>query len=151
MKKNKNLILIAIILIGILSFYGFKNYAEKVKDKHCLATQISSRIFDFNTFELKVDSTLNISDFKVVNQNSGKTIFEKGKSRKGIKNEYGYCTFELFWKGKAVYEFGHFKMNNWYTNKYELNIGMENNELKPSLEIYGPDSKKVDLYFKINK
>ncbi|HRX13294.1 MAG TPA: hypothetical protein P5210_16640 [Draconibacterium sp.] len=148
MRKNKNLILIAILIIGILSFYGFKNYAEKVKDKHCLATQISSRIFDFNTFELKVDSTLNLSDFKVVNQNSGKTIFENGESRKGIKNEYGHCTFELFWKGKEVYEFGHFKMNNWNTNKYELNIGMENNELKPSLEIYGPDSKKADLYFK---
>jgi len=39
-------------------------------------------------------------------------------------------------------------MNNWNTNKYELNIGMENNELKPSLEIYGPDSKKADLYFR---
>ncbi|WP_299385394.1 hypothetical protein [uncultured Lacinutrix sp.] len=148
MRKKKNLILIAILIIGILSFYGFKNYAEKVKNEHSLATQISSKIFDFNTFDLKVDSALNLSDFKVVNQNSGKTIFADGKNRKGIKNEYGHCTFELFWKGKQVYEFGHFKMNNWNTNKYELNIGMENNELKPSLEIYGPDSKKADLYFR---
>ncbi|WP_298903832.1 hypothetical protein [uncultured Psychroserpens sp.] len=83
-----------------------------------------------------------------MNQNSGKTIFKNGKSRKGIKNEYGHCIFELFWKGKLVYEFGHFKMNNWKTNNYELNIGMENNEIKPSLEIYGPDSIKADLYFK---
>ncbi len=148
MQKKKNLILISILIIGILSFYGFKNYAAKVKNEHCLTTQISSRLFDFNTFELKVDSTLNLSDFKVVNQNSGKTIFADGKYRKGIKNEYGHCSFELFWKGKQVYEFGHFKMNNWNTNKYKLNIGLENNELKLSLEIYGPDNKKSDLYFR---
>lgn len=148
MRKKRNLTLITILIIGILSFYGFKNYAEKVKDEHCLTTQISSKIFDFNTFDLKVDTALNLSDFKVVNQNSGKTIFADGKNRKGIKNGYGHCTFELFWNGKQVYEFGHFKMNNWNTNKYVLNIGMENNELKPSLEIYGPDSKKADLYFR---
>ncbi|WP_299840404.1 hypothetical protein [uncultured Tenacibaculum sp.] len=148
MQKKKILILISILIIGIISFYGFKNYAKKVKDEHCLATQISSRLFDFNTFAFKVDSTLNLSDFKVVNKNSGKTIFEDGKSKKGIKNEYGYCTFELFWKGKKVYEFGHFKKNNWNTNKYELNIVMKNNELKPSLEIYGSDNRKTDLYFK---
>lgn len=83
-------------------------------------------------------------DFKVVNQNNGKTIFIGGKSQKGIKNEYGHCTFELFWKGKQVYEFGHFKKNNWSTNKYELYIEMQNNELK----IYGSDNKKTNLYFK---
>jgi len=152
MRKNKNLILIVILVIGILSFYGFKNYAEHVKDKYCFTTQISSKIFDFNTFELKVDSTLNLSDFKVVNLNSRKTIFTNGKSRKGIKNEYGHCIFELFWKGKQVYEFGHFKFNNWNTNEYELRIGIEDSELKPSLGIYGPDSKNADIYFrKINE
>lgn len=28
-------------------------------------------------------------------------MFENGKSRKGIKNDYGHGTFELFWKEKA--------------------------------------------------
>lgn len=147
MRKNKKLTFIIILLIGISGFYSFKNYAQKVKDKYCLDTQISSRLFDFNTFDLEVDSTLKLSDFKVVNQNSGKTIFANGKNRKGIKNDYGYCSFELFWKGKQVYEFGHFKMNSWNTNKYVLNIEIDNNELKPSAEIYGPDSKKADFYF----
>ncbi|MEP5338284.1 MAG: hypothetical protein ABJL44_06110 [Algibacter sp.] len=148
MIKKKNLTLITILIIGFSSFYGFKNYAKKVKNKHCLTTQISSKIFDFNTFELKVDPTLTLVDFKVINQNSGNIIFENGKSRKGIKNEYGYCCFELFWKGKQVYEFGHFKINNWNTNKYELWIKTENNGLEPRLKIHGLDSKKVDLYFR---
>ena len=39
-------------------------------------------------------------------------------------------------------------MINWNTNKYELKIGFENNQLKPSLEISGSDAKKANLYFR---
>ena len=102
--QNKNYITFIIFLVlATLFFYKFKNYAKTVKDEHCFATQISSKIFDFNTFELKVDSMLKITDFKLVHQNSGKTIFEDGKSKKGIKIEYGFCNFELFWKEKNIY------------------------------------------------
>ncbi len=148
MRKKKNLVFIVVLIIGILSIFSFKNYAIKVKDKHCLVTQISSRVFDLNEFDLKVDSVLNIYDFKVVNQNSGKTIFENGKRRKGIDNDYGHCIFELYYKDKMIYEFGHFKFNNWHTNQYELSISILNNEMKPNLEIIGPDDNKADLYFK---
>ncbi len=84
MKLNKNRKLLLVLIVGILFFYGFKNYAEKVKDEHSIATSISSKLYDFNTFELKVASNLNRSDFKVVNQNSGTTIFADGKNRKGM-------------------------------------------------------------------
>jgi len=57
---------------------------KKVKDEHCLAIQVFSKTFDRNRFELKVDSALNLFDFKVVNQNSGKTIFVNEKNRKRI-------------------------------------------------------------------
>ena len=146
MKKKKYLILISIL--GILSFYGFKNYAEKVKDKHCFATQISSKIFDFNTFELKVDTILNLSDFKVVNQNSGKTIFENGKNKKGIDNDYGYRLFELHYKNRKVYEFGHFATNNWYTYDYTLHITIKNNKIEPDLKINGKNSSYNDFFYK---
>jgi hypothetical protein len=143
MRKKKNLILIVILIIGILSFYGFKNYAEKVKDEHCLATQISSKIFDFNTFDLKVDSALNLSDFKVINQNSGKTIFADGKNRKGIDNDYGHRLFELYYKDQKLYEFGHFSTNNWYTFDYTLNLSRINNRIEPDLKIM---RGKIDSY-----
>ena len=135
MRKNKNLILIAILIIGILSFYGFKNYAEKVKDKHCLTTQISSKIFDFNTFDIKVDSALDLSNFKVVNQNSGKTIFANGKNLKGIDNDYGLRLFELYYRDQKLYKFGHFSTNNWYTFDYTLNLIKINNRIEPDLKI----------------
>ena len=148
MKKKKYLILILISILGILSFYGFKNYAEKVKDKHCFATQISSKIFDFNTFELKVDTILNLSDFKVVNQNSGKTIFENGKSRKGIDNEYGHRLFELYYNKRKIYEFGHFAFDNWYTYDYTLRITMKNGQIEPDLKINGKNSSYNNFFYK---
>lgn len=152
MKQKIYLISTIALLIGVFGFFKFKNYAESVKDKHCFTTQTSSMIFDFNTFDLKVSSTLDILDFKVVNKNSGKTIFENGNSQKGIENDYGHCTFELFYKDKQIYEFGHFKFNNWHTNHYELSVSVIDNEFKASLEITGPDKNKTDLYFrKINE
>jgi hypothetical protein len=148
MKNKKNLILISIVIIGILSFFGFKKYAEKVKDEHCLTTQISSKIFDFNTFELNVDSTLNLSDFKVVNQNSGKTIFTDGKSRKGIENDYGYRMFVLYYKEIKIYEFGHFLKNNWVTNDYKLSLTRKNNQIEPNLVIGCKNSYINDYFYK---
>jgi hypothetical protein len=148
MKKKKIFISITVLIIGISGFYGFKSYAKKVKDKHCFTTKISSRIFDFNTFEIEVDSTLNLSDFKVVNQNSGKVIFSNSKNQKGIKNKYGRCSFELFWKEKLIYEFGHFKFNNWHTNNYKLVVERKNNELNLSMEVFGPDYEKDNMFFR---
>lgn len=146
MKTKKYLIIIS--LLGILSFFGFKNYAEKVKDKHCFATQISSKIFDFNTFELKVDSTLDLADFKIVNQNSGNLIFENGKNKKGIDNVYGHRLFELNYRNRKVYEFGHFVTNNWYTFDYILHITIKNNQIEPDLKINGINSSYNNFFYK---
>ena len=149
MRKNKNLIFILILIIGILSFYGFKKYAEKVKDEHSIATSISSKLFDFNTFELKVDSNLNLTDFKVVNKNSGSTIFTNGKNRKGIDNNYGHRLFELYYKNQKLYEFGHFSTNNWYTFQYTLNLNKINNRIEPDLKIMrGKTDSYNDFFYK---
>ena len=149
MQKKKILIFTAILSIGIFSFYVFKNYAKKVKDEHCLVTQISSKIFDFNTFELKLDSTLNLSDFKIVNQNNGTTIFVNGKSKKGIDIDYGYRIFELYYKEKKQYEFIHFSKNNWYVFDYTLTLTKSNNRIQTDLKIeWNNDACCKDLCYK---
>ncbi len=149
MKPNKNRKLLIILVVGILCFYGFKNYAEQVKDEHNIATSISSKLFDFNTFELKVDETLNLSDFKVVNQNSGNTIFANGKSRKGIDNEYGHRLFELHYNDQKIFEFGHFATNNWYTYDYILELKMNDSQIEPDLKIVrGENSSYNDFFYK---
>ena len=149
MKLNKNRKLLLILIVGIIFFYGFKNYAEKVKDEHSIATSISSKLFDFNTFELKVDSNLNLSDFKVVNQNSGTTIFADGKNRKGIDNDYGHRLFELYYKDKKLYEFGHFSTNNWYTFDYTLILNKKGDRIEPDLKIFrGEDASYNDFFYK---
>lgn len=147
MKKNQRSLL---ILIALLSCYiVFMHYAEKVKDEYSIATIISSQIFDFNSFKLKVDSSLNINDFKVVNQNSGNTIFADGKKLSGIDNEYGHRIFELYYQDQKLYEFGHFSTNNWYTFDYTLNLSKTNNQIEPDLKIMNGENESYnDLFYK---
>ncbi len=149
MKLNKNRKLLLILIVGFLCFYGFKNYAKKVKEEHSIATSISSKIFDFNTFELKVDPNLNLADFKVVNKNSGTTIFADGKNRTGIDNDYGHRLFELYYKDQKLYEFGHFSTNNWFTFDYTLSLSKINNQIEPDLKIMrGKNDSYNDFFYK---
>jgi len=148
MKPKKILIIVIIISLGILSFYCFKKYAKKVKDKHCLTTQISSIIFDFNTFNLKVDTKLNINDFIVIDENSGNTIFANGRPNKGIENNYGHRTFHLYYKDQIIFKTGHFITDNWVTNDYNLTITLKNNEIDPTLVISGTNASYRYFFYK---
>lgn len=143
--KTKLLLIIGIVVI---SFFGFKKYAKSVKEEHCLITQISSRIFDFNTFDIQVEEGLNKNDFKVVNQNNGKVIFQKGKNQKGITNDYGHRLFDIYFKGEKLIETGHFITNNWVTNDYVLKLTIKNNEIESKLEITGKNATYNDYFVK---
>ena len=147
MELNNNQKLLTILLVGILSFYGFKNYAEKVKYECSVTTRISSKIFDFNTFNLKVDTNLNKIDFKVINQNSGKTIYINGENRKGISNNYGYRLFELYYKDQKLYEFGHFSTNNWYTFDYTIILSKKSNQIEPEINILRRQAASYNDFF----
>lgn len=148
MKKKKIWKVCIVLMAGVLSLFGFEKYAHQVKDEHHIVTQISSKIFDFNTLELNVDSSLQLSDFNVVNRNSGKTIFANGKRRKGILNDYGHRLFELYDKGQKLYEFGHFATNNWYTFDYTLNLKKINNRIELDVQIDGKYASYRDFFCK---
>ncbi len=122
MKENKIIKLVLSIALTVFGYYCFKFYAQKVKNQHCLTTQISSKIFDFNTFSLSIGENLNLNDFKIVHQNSGNVIFENGKYQKGITNNYGNRIFEVYYKNNRIAECQHFSANNWYTFDYQLSI-----------------------------
>jgi hypothetical protein len=138
-------ILIGVILLGLL-ILGLS--AHRQRDKHCLTTQLSSRLFDLNDIKIKVSDSLNVMDFKIKNLNSGKLVFENGKFRKGIKNEYGFCLFNVYYKDSLLYEIGHFKFNNWHTNDYTFVFESTVNYINPTLIISGPDKDKGELFYK---
>lgn len=146
MNRKKCFITITFIGLCILSFYGFKQYAFTVKAKHCLATQISSRIFDFNSFEVQVAPELNKNHFKVVQVQSNHTVYEHGKTKKGIVNDYGYRSFKLYYKEQPIYETGHFSYNNWQTFDYTLAITLQNDTIAPHLTV--KRSALTDLFYK---
>jgi len=147
MKKKLLLVVFVLFVVGTIGFIWFKHYAKTVKDEHCLTTQISSNIFDFNEFELQVSEKLNKNDFIVLDKNSGKIIYKNGKSQKGIKNQHGYCIFEIQYKKQKIYEIGHMKYNNWHTNSYVLKVDVNKNIIDLTLTII---NRKIDntLFYK---
>jgi len=134
----KRIIIISVLLcfIGFIFFYGFKNYAKSVKDQHCLTTQISSRIFDFNSVELIAEGDLNIQDFQITHGKNKIVVFENGVPQKGIENKHGHCSFSVYHMGKKLDNFAFFKENNWQTYKYSFIIKNTNNTISCTMNVY---------------
>ena len=89
---------------------------------------------------------MNKNDFIVTNKNSTKIIYKNGKSQKGIKNQYGYCIFEIYYQGQKIYEIGHFKYNNWHTNNYVLRLDTNEEIIDPTLTITNRDIENTLFY-----
>lgn len=145
--KRIIVVLLSILVLGYLGLNLFKQKAKLLKDKHCLITQVSSRILDLNTLEIKVYDGLNKNDFQLINLNSGDVIYKNGQYLKGIKNEHGYCLFDLYYKGKKLFKFGHYKFNNWQTNNYVLHLSLNKDLVKPRLEFLGKDKSLEKLFY----
>lgn len=142
LNKNRIIRLLLLIIVGIIAFYGFKHISYAGKDSDTLLSHISARVFNFNEFHLEVTEDLDINDFSVLCINNDKIVFENGKTCNRIPSDYGHCMFRAFYKKKLIFEFGHFRTNNWHTNAYKFAIKKQENQLKGRLEITGPDSGK---------
>jgi hypothetical protein len=139
------LIVIGLTICGLI-FLRFS--ANNCKDSHCLITQLSSRLFDLNTVNVNVSSDLKKTDFRIININSGKVIYEDGYNKKGIKNEYGFCLFDIYYKDSLLFELGHYKLNNWHTNDYTFAFRLVKGTIDPTLIIIGPDRDRGELFYK---
>lgn len=137
-----------LLIIGVICLPAFRDYAYAVKDKPVLITRLSSKVFDFNSFALTTQDGLDKHDFYVINQNSGKVIYQNGRRRKGIKNDYGHRVFEVYCKGTQLFEIGHFITNSWVTNNYVLHLQKKNDEIVPELNISGKWASYADFYVK---
>jgi hypothetical protein len=141
MLRRKIIIPIVIVLAALVfSLLKVKILAEKYRDKHCLITQLSSRLFDLNTIQVKVFDDLKCNDFKIKNLNSRKYVFENGKNFKRMKNEYGHCRFEIYYKDTLIYELEHFKTNNWNTYDYLFLFEKVDDTINVTMNKTGNDS-----------
>ena len=146
--KNFKITLISICIIVLLGYVCLRLLVERYKDEHCLITQISARIFDLNTVNVEVSNDLKIEDFKIINLYNHKVIFNKGKSHKGINNDYGeHHTFEIYYKDSLIYEIGYFKYNNWRTYDFKFLFGNFNNII-PTLIMNGSNPNIKNIYYK---
>jgi hypothetical protein len=149
MQKSK-LLKSSFFVIGIIVFglIFLRISASKYKDRHCLITQLSSKLFDLNDVKINVSENLSIDDFKIENINSGRIIYENGEFKKGIKNEYGFCLFNVYYKDSLLIEIGHEKRNNWHTNDYLFVFEKISDTINSTLIITGPDSDHGNLFYK---
>lgn len=139
------IITISLIISGLI---GLRFSATKYKDSHCLITQLSAVLFDLNDIKIHVSDNLNKNDFKIKNLNSGKIVFENGRYKKGIKNEYGFCLFDVYYRDSLLFEIGHDKFNNWHTNDYTFDFRLDSGIINPTLNIIGPDRDRGELFYK---
>ena len=74
----------------------------------------------------------------------------KWQINKGIKSEYGWCCFEVYYQGLLRYEIGHFKTNDWHVHSYDFSFSScEDQSLDATLKIEGPDAKNDFFYKKV--
>jgi hypothetical protein len=146
---NRNLIL-SIIFLFILSGIGFlfvKIKAPEFRDSNSLVTKISSRIFDLNTLTVENGENLEKEVIKIINTNSGKTVYEKGITLNRIKNEYGWCTFEIYYQDKLIYIVGHFKPNNWNTHDYLFSFEQGHDDINLTVHEINENKKLWKLHY----
>lgn len=134
--------IVIILIVIVIGFLRFKVLAEKYRNTHCLITQLSSRFLDLNTINVNVTGELKKNDFKIKNLNSGKFVFENGRTYKRMKNEYGYCRFEIYYKDTLIYELEHLKTNNWNTYDYSFLFEKINDKINVTLNKMGPDDEQ---------
>ena len=139
------LIVLGLIICGLIVL---RFSANKCKDSHCLITQLSAVLFDLNDIKIEVSNDLDKNDFKIKNLNSDKIVFENGRYKKGIKNEYGFCLFDIYYKDSLLFEIGHDKFNDWHTNDYTFTFRLIKGTIDPTLIIIGPDRDRGELFYK---
>ena len=140
--------LLIVLVLTICGLIILRLSVNKCKDSHCLISQLSAVLFNLNDIKIQVSGDLNKSDFKIKNLNSGKIVFENGRYKKGIKNEYGFCLFDIYYKDSLLFEIGHDKYNDWHTNDYTFAFRLDMGAIDPTLSIIGPDRDRVELFYK---
>lgn len=93
---------LSLAVITLCGLIYLRWVAPKYKETHCLITQLSAILFDLNDIEIQVSDNLESKNFKIVNLNSGKTVFENNEYQSGIKNEYGFCLFNVYYKDSLI-------------------------------------------------
>jgi hypothetical protein len=149
MRKNKLVIGFLIVIMSFLSgLIILKLTAFRYKDSFCLITQLSSKLLDLNTISIQTSKDLDKVDFKIKNLNSDRFVYENGEFKKGMKNEYGICIFNIYYKDSLLFEIGHEKLNSWHTNDYIFNFDLIGDTIVPTLIIKGLDRDNGNLYYK---
>lgn len=124
-------------LTGIL--LSSKSYFRQWKNTDTIQNKIGCRIFEFNKISVKIDGEIDLDKIKI--KNNGNIIFQNGKQRGKINQEYGHRMINLFYDGHLITSIGNFNRNNWFSNDYEFSLSKHGEEILCSYKIVGPDGQ----------
>ncbi len=144
MKKNIIYLFIGII-ISVSLTWSIYLFGERQLNTGSIINRISTKIFDYNTIEVKCVNKQFKKDITIYYGND--CIYENGYTHYGIDNKYGWNCFDIYYQGKKKFTVCHFKKNNWHVNNYNFDINYFTDSMDVSLEIDGPDSSER-LYYK---
>lgn len=133
----KYIIGIGILIIGLSIFSKpiFKSFANT----DTVLNKIGCRLFEFNTISVKTSSNVDLN--KVQIKKGDRIVFKDARQQNRIGQEYGDCILDIYYENLLIAEVGHFKRNNWYSNKYEIKISKKENNFIVNYQISGPDAK----------
>ncbi len=138
MKKKRNIILISVIGLFIVTLLFAKPILLTYRNTDTLMNKIGYRLFEFNEINVEVVNDIEINDIEI--KHNSTVVFEDGQQKNRIKNDYGHCILKVFYKKILISEIGHFKTNNWFTNNYYFTVSESNGETNVICKIEGPNS-----------
>lgn len=137
-----------LLVVGGVALLHLRLAGLRYVASYPLLAHVSSSLFDLNHIDIRVADNLQKDDFRIVNLNSGQTVFESSRYLGGIKNEYGWCLFNVYYKNKLYFQVGHNKFNNWHANYYTFIFRKSTGQIDPTLVIEGPDHDNGTLFYK---
>ena len=142
-KKMKIIIIVFIILISgaFLPKLVFKLF----RNTDTIIHKVGYRLFELNTINVKVNGEIDINDFEI--KQGDIVLFSLGKQINKFNQEYGISRLSIYYRKLELFEIGHWRRNNWYTNDYVFNISKKDKRIILKTFVEGPDSDN-DFYQK---
>ena len=148
MKHLKKFLVFSSILCVII-FCVFRTGIFRKSESDIL--QAINKIFLGNEMIVKTSKRLKLEKVKIKIASSEKLVFENGKFKNNIGENYGGPIFDVYYDGILIGKALHDNKNDWYVNEFIFNIFELNGKVKFNFITNGKDKNGDEGYIWIEK
>ena len=132
-------ILIIFLVITVVGLVFSKPVFRPFENTDTIINKIGCRLFEFNVISVTAFDNIDLDNIQIKIRD--KIVFKDRKQRHKIGQEHGYSILDIYFKDRLIAVIGHMKTNDWFTNKYIIEVSKQDNNYIVKHEITGPDSK----------